>query len=260
MKYFENMKYVLVISGLDPSGKAGLILDVNIIQSIGVWASGIPTALTVQNFKTASIYFCIEPKIISSQIKYLTTSQSPSAFKIGMLPNATVAKTVFECISKHKVHIVYDPVLATSDGIPLTKAEELLPVISEFGNLIDIITPNVDEIWFFADMVDVQYKKADIGTVIKYATQKLFDMGIKNVLIKGGHLKGDNILDRLLTSDGYEIEYSRQRLKKKPRGTGCALSSAIAGFLANGEPIEKAFHLAENFMDKYLKDSRYIIE
>ena len=141
----------------------------------------------------------------------------------------------------------------------LTNSEESSKQ-SKFGSLIEIITPNLDEMRFFADMVDEKFKKADIGTVIKYATQRLFDIGIKNVLIKGGHLKGDNILDRLLTSDGYRTEYSRQRLKKKPRGTGCALSSAIAAFLANGEPIEKAFHSAENFMDKYLKDSRYIIE
>jgi len=240
------MEYVVAISGLDPSGKAGLLLDCCVMRAQGIWAAGIASALTVQNFRVAKGFTPVETKIISDQLELLFESGLPKAVKIGMLPNAEIAETIFSALEGKNIPIVLDPILSTADGLPFIEPQACIRILEKFGKLITVLTPNWDEVTRLSEIR--KFVNVEIPAFAEFA----FSTGIKAVVFKGGHLLGEEIVDRLVIHDGTEKEYARKRLKFKPRGTGCALSSAITAFLGLGETVVNAFTFAENFMDRFL--------
>ncbi|RKZ32769.1 hypothetical protein DRQ33_05280, partial [bacterium] len=79
---------------------------------------------------------------------------------------------------------------------------------------------------------------------------------LTGILLKGGHSSGNIVKDTFITCDN-TYTYQRERVNRQIRGTGCALSSALAVFSAKQKNMEKIFLHTEKFMDKLIYESDY---
>jgi len=247
-KELYQKPFVLAISGLDPSGKAGLLRDVSVINSIDVIAGGIPTAITVQDFERAYVWEPIDEKLFKKILEKLFANRYPDAIKIGMVPNIKLAVVIEKELSSIGIPVVWDPVIAASDGILLMNPDEIDDIMTVLSRVVTVITPNIPEanrFWVGKD-----------GTLDEnLLSKKVNEYGIMAILLKGGHSSGKYIEDCLIT-DSDMIYYRRIRLNKSIRGTGCALASALATELAAGKPIGNAFIEAEKFMDNFIASTQ----
>ncbi|MBI2340053.1 MAG: hydroxymethylpyrimidine/phosphomethylpyrimidine kinase [Deltaproteobacteria bacterium] len=243
------MNKVLLIAGLDPSGNAGLIRDLEIVHSFPLQAASVVTALTAQNEKKFFFLQAILPGHFENQLCSIAPLSQYRAVKIGMLGNEKLARILVRFIGKEKKRppIVLDPVIRSSTGgVLLSKkgrkilAEELLPLVS-------LWTPNLDEASYFSG-IEIR-NAADM----EKGVEALWKKGRVPVLLKGGHLKGEKVQD--LFFDGAEktwFIFGRRRAKKL-RGTGCALSALIACFMAEGFPLTEAVRQGRIVMQKWIQ-------
>lgn len=235
---------VLVCAGLDPSGGAGLIADVRVLSELGTRASGVVTALTVQN--TTGVVGCqaCDPDLIGHQLAFLLTDVEVRAVKIGMVGSTAVAKAIANALHLTNAPVVWDPILYPSRG-------DVALVDSLFGDAITalrphltIVTPNARELAFMTNL-----PVTDVVTA-EAAGRALVQRLDAAVLVKGGHLGGDEAVDILLHASGAREELRGPRIRdgEHVHGTGCALSSAIAGYLAAGRELAEACQLAKDYV------------
>ena len=85
------------------------------------------------------------------------------------------------------------------------------------------------------------------------AARLLCTMGARNVLIKGGHLPEGVAVDILFDGSAFTRFPVPRILTKNSHGTGCTLTSAIATFLAQGEPLPVAVARAKEFVTLAIK-------
>jgi hydroxymethylpyrimidine/phosphomethylpyrimidine kinase len=230
------LKVVLTIAGFDPSSGAGITADLKTIAAHGSYGVACITALTVQNTEGVLRVEPLCPELVRATLEALADDISPAAVKIGMLGSGEVAAVVAEFLrSKPQPNVVLDPVLRSSSGARLLDEAGLRVLREELLGLVDVITPNLDEV------------TALLGSPVKdeagmaRACQELRRMGAKNVVITGGHLARP--IDTLAKSlgDGSQAlyQYEHERVETtNTHGTGCAYSSSIACHLALGRPLE----------------------
>jgi len=193
------MKRILLIGGTDPSG-AGLQTDWQVAHHLGVQASSIVTAVTSQNSDGVFDQGILPYSQIKSQLNTLK-NVSFAAIKIGMLGNAEVVNAVVEFIQEQEKHtaVILDPVLASSSGGALMDDEGTQALISKLLPLITLITPNTHEL---ANLVDTSITNYDD---LETAAQQLMSLGVKNILVKGGHFEANDpnsSSDFFISSDG----------------------------------------------------------
>ena len=238
--------FVFAIAGLDPSGKAGLLLDVKVITSQGGYAGGVATALTVQGFHSGEGYQTVENEIVRKQIEQVWTEVPPRAVKIGMMPSLALARTVAQLIGRfkniHKFPVIWDPVLISSDGLPLMDISNADEIFIYMAEVTDLITPNIPEFERLFGFVPAG---------VEEIRRAMLNSGVKGILLKGGHADTPTVTD-IMVFGNKMAEHFRPRLQRKIRGTGCALSSALATHWAITENIWEAFKAAERFMDRFV--------
>ncbi|MDH4226339.1 MAG: bifunctional hydroxymethylpyrimidine kinase/phosphomethylpyrimidine kinase [Deltaproteobacteria bacterium] len=240
------MKKALSIAGFDPTGGAGVMRDSLVFAAFGVTPLSLITALTAQDGKIFTAFEATDAALLKKQADALLKKHKIAALKTGMLANEAITKTVCDVIKRYKIkNVVVDPVLASSSGFPLygKKLTNLKKLIS----IATLVTPNIPEA---EKLTGVKIKTTED---IKAAALLIKKLGVKYVLIKGGHLKGDAI-DTLF--DGRKFYYFKgKRIKGSMHGTGCALSSAIAANIANGKSIESAIKTAKKYVTKLIKEA-----
>ncbi|NPB05199.1 MAG: hydroxymethylpyrimidine/phosphomethylpyrimidine kinase [Aquificae bacterium] len=223
----------LTVAGLDPSGGAGILLDQRVFSHFGVFAAGVITANTVQNSCGARHWKPVDEKLFTDQLRALKEDLPVGVIKVGMLARARFLEVLLDAFGE--VPAVVDPVLASKNGLPLVDEPA---VYLRLAPRIFLFTPNWDE----------ARRLTGLGGSPTEVLQKLKEFGFKNVLLKGGHMEGDRVRDYLLLESGELLVFSKPRVAKSPRGTGCALSSAIAAlFLKTGDLKEAALR-AEEFL------------
>ncbi len=239
----SGKKFIFVLSGLDPSGKAGFVLDIRVITQLGNYAGGTSTAMTVQGFRSGENFVPTEPKILRQQIEAVWRDKTPDAVKIGMVPTTGIAEVIAKLIKKFlpsKVPVVWDPVMLSSDGIPLMNEAEIDAIFIALMEVVRVITPNIPE---FERLFGVpSTDDAVLEAAENFRTA---------ILLKGGHSSGRTIRD-ILAYRGKITEYFRERRPARIRGTGCALSSALAVYMALYDDLAQSFSAAENFMDEFV--------
>ena len=234
---------LLICSGLDPSGGAGLIADVRVTSELGTRPSGVVTALTVQN--TTGVVACqaCDPEIVGDQLAFLLTDIEVRAIKIGMVGSTPIAKAIANALHLTSAPVVWDPILYPSRGdIALTD--------SLFGDAmlalrphLTIVTPNARELAFMTNLPVTDLASAETAG---RALAARLDCA---VLVKGGHLATDESVDVLLAQTGREeLRAPRIPSGEHVHGTGCALSSAIAAHLAHGRELPDACSLAKDYV------------
>ena len=242
---------ILSIAGSDPSGGAGIQADIKTFQALGAHGMAIPAAMTVQNSIGVKAVYSEGPKSFREQLDTLLRDIRPDAVKTGMLLMPWAVKAVAKAARDHCImNIVVDPVLRSTSGKMLLKPEAVLILKKELFPRALVITPNILEAEVLAGM------KIRTRTDRDTAAGILLDMGPRYVLIKGGHGTGPAV--DALYSDWLVYEFSTPRRKGDFHGTGCVLSSAIAVFIGQGLPVEKAVEKAKRFVDKMLMKAKTV--
>ena len=235
---------ILVIAGSDSSGGAGIQADIKTITSLGSYAMTAITAVTVQNTTGVKSVVPIAPNQIKKQIYFTVSDIKPDAIKIGMLHSKEVVQRVVESLNKIKVNkIIIDPVMVAKGGAKLIDNNAIQFLKTKLVKFSTLITPNVPE--------------AEVLTGVKInnrhdmimAGKRLLDLGAKNVLIKGGHLKSFKMNDVFLNKSEYKIFVNLKYNTKNTHGTGCTLSSAITTFISCGKSIKKACELGIKYVN-----------
>jgi hydroxymethylpyrimidine/phosphomethylpyrimidine kinase len=244
------MKVALTIAGSDPTGGAGLQLDLQVFRALGLHGAAVPTALTVQD--TAKVHRVLPafPSVVLDQLRVLLADVTPAVVKIGMLATDDVARNVALALSglDESVPWVLDPVLAASDGTPLLerRAWDTLHALLPRATLL---LPNRPE----AEALTGEDTSRDAGA--ERAAAALLERGARAVLLKGGHREGAP-RDLLAVPDGDGVRLTwleGERVEGGPvHGTGCALASAIAAGLAHGRDLETAVAEGRAFVARAL--------
>ena len=241
---------VLIIAGSDSSGGAGIQADIKTVSALGCYAMTAITAVTVQNTTGVKSIIPIKPKEISNQIEFTAKDIKPNAIKIGMLHSAKVISAVIKSLKKIDIKkIVLDPVMVAKGGTKLINNEAIDEIKKKLMKKILLITPNIPE----AELL-TNTKINSLNDMIK-AGQLLINLGAKNVLIKGGHLKSNEINDILLNKKIIKIFKNKKYKSKNTHGTGCTLSSAIATNLSCGKDLIKSCEQGIKYVNEAIKSN-----
>jgi hydroxymethylpyrimidine kinase / phosphomethylpyrimidine kinase / thiamine-phosphate diphosphorylase len=243
----NNMKTVLTIAGSDSSGGAGIQADIKTIISHRLYATSVITALTAQN--TTGVYgVCqVNPDFVAQQLDAVFTDIYPDAIKIGMVLNTEIIAVIVEKLREYQgKNIVVDPVMISTSGSDLLKADAMKMLIEQLIPLATVITPNIAEAQRLSDLkieTKKDMEKAAIEISKKYAG---------DILIKGGHLK--DCSDDLLYTKGSFYWYEQENINNyNTHGTGCTLSSAVACNLAIGKNVQESVLYAKQYITGALK-------
>ena len=241
---------VLIIAGSDSSGGAGIQADMKTVTSLGCYAMTAITAVTVQNTTGVKSIIPIKSEEISNQIEFTAKDIKPDAIKIGMLHSSKVISAVAKSLKKINIKkIVLDPVMTAKNGTKLINDKAIADIKKKLVKQILLITPNIPEAELLTNI-----KINSVNDMIK-AGQSLINFGAKNVLIKGGHLKSNQINDVLLNRKIIKIYKSKKYKSKNTHGTGCTLSSAIAVNLSCGKDLIKSCELGIKYVNDAIKSN-----
>ncbi|KAF0171191.1 MAG: thiD2 [Rhodobacteraceae bacterium] len=233
---------ILSIAGSDPSGGAGIQADIKAISANGGYAMAAITALTAQNTQGVTGVQMIAPDFVAAQIAAIRADIRVDAVKIGMLGTAAIIRAVLEGLSGLTVPIVLDPVMVAKSGDRLLQAEAVAALRAALP-IASIITPNLPEA---ADLLGVP--EATTRAEMQAQGQALLALGVQAVLLKGGHLPGEDCPDLLASAAGVTWLPGTRHATRKTHGTGCTLSSALATHLGLGLPLLQAADQAKAYV------------
>jgi hydroxymethylpyrimidine/phosphomethylpyrimidine kinase len=239
---------VLVLAGSDPSGGAGLQADLRVLHALGAYPTSVVTAITVQDTRRVHEVSPVDAFLVEQQMLAVLDDVGADCIKIGMLATrATVELVARTCESRARgIPVVLDPVLVSSSGAELLEVAGHATLIQRLLPQCALVTPNAPEAELLTG-VSVT-READLHR----AADAFLMMGQPAVLITGGHLPGDVVVDLLRTADGLERRFESPRRAGVFRGTGCTLASAIAAGLATGHTLESSVERAHDLVARAL--------
>ncbi|WP_417726799.1 bifunctional hydroxymethylpyrimidine kinase/phosphomethylpyrimidine kinase [Roseovarius sp.] len=232
----------LTIAGSDSGGGAGIQADLKTFSALGVYGTSVITAVTAQNTCAVTDVHPIPNATVAAQIAAVLGDIRVDCIKIGMLGDASLIETVAEALADYSGPIVLDPVMVAKSGaklLPDTAREALIALLLPRAELL---TPNLPEA---ASLLRMPEAKNDAD--MQSQGQRLRDMGVKAVLMKGGHAQGDVCTDWLIAEEVTRHDAPRISTRNT-HGTGCTLSSAIAAKLAQGQILRKAVESAHGWL------------
>jgi len=229
---------IVLVGGVDPGGGAGLLRDVATVTALGARAHSVETAWTEQGPGLHRVR-PRAPDAVGAALAEALVRLRPAAVKIGMAVGPATTAALIDALGDYAGPVVVDPVLATSRGGALWAAEprELLPLLRR----ATVVTPNSIEAAALSGRLLATADDAEVAGRWLVEVEQL-----RAVLVKGGHLlselghSGATVVDVLVTGAGAE-RFSRPRTAgPSPRGTGCALATAIALKLGSGRSLAEA--------------------
>ena len=241
----------LTIAGSDSGGGAGIQADLKTMSALGVYGASVLTALTAQNTKEVRSIYSVDLNFITEQIETVYDDIDIDAVKIGMLGTADVTKRVAQNLMKVGAkNIVLDPVMVAKSGDRLLSSDACEALKSYLIPIADIITPNLPEASELLGVVEPKTQEE----MIEVAKQ-LLDLGSKSVLLKGGHLKGNETHDIFYDGVDVMVLSSLRTNTKNTHGTGCTMSSALASFLAQGTSMKDAVRGAKHYIKNAVENA-----
>lgn len=236
----------LTIAGSDPSGGAGIQADLKTFHQFGVYGEAVITLLTVQNTLTVSRVECLQPNIIAEQIDAVITDIPPHAAKLGALGCLDTVRTVASVASRFEFPLVIDPVMISKHGAPLMDTDAREAFVRDLLPLAFLLTPNLHEAQALTGI------EVSNLSDMKRAAEQLHAAGVRNVLVKGGHLKG--AATDLLFAGGEFHEFPSERIDTPhTHGTGCTYSAAIVAGLAKGDALVEAVRKGKDFITRAIR-------
>jgi len=239
---------VLTIAGSDSGGGAGIQGDLKTITLLGCYGASVITALTAQNTRGVTDIHAPPPSFVAGQMEAVLSDIPIDVVKTGMLCSPEITALVADKLLEFKRKIVVvDPVMIAKGGASLLARDALIILKERLIPLAYLLTPNIPEAERLTGLVIVDEEG------MQEAARLLCRMGARNVLIKGGHLAEGVAVDILFDGSGFSRFAVPRILTKNTHGTGCTLASAIAAFLAQGEPLPVAVARAKEFVTLAIK-------
>jgi hydroxymethylpyrimidine/phosphomethylpyrimidine kinase len=248
------MKKALTIAGSDSGGGAGIQADLKTFQELEVFGMSALTAVTAQNTLGVQAVYPMTADAVSKQIESIGENMGTDAVKTGMLFNAEIIKAVSEKIEFYNwQNVVVDPVMIAKGGASLLQLEAISALKKYLLPLAMVITPNIPE----AEVLTGMSIRTDEDK--EEAAKRLYDLGVKHVVVKGGHDEDHDVSVDLLY-DGYEFNTftSKRVLTKNTHGTGCTFSAAVTAELAKGLSVYEAVSKAKHFIQAAIEDQLLI--
>ncbi|GAA4420855.1 bifunctional hydroxymethylpyrimidine kinase/phosphomethylpyrimidine kinase [Acidovorax lacteus] len=235
---------VLSIAGSDSGGGAGIQADLKTCAALGCYGATAITAITAQNTEGVRSIHAVPAGMLRDQIAAVVEDIGVDAVKIGMLHAPEIVRVVADALQEYRLQrVVLDPVMVATSGDRLIAEETVSVLVQELFPLATVVTPNLDEASLLVG------RSLQSPEQLDGAAQELLALGAASVLLKGGHLPGDEVQDLLVERSGASQRWSSIRIpSRNVHGTGCTLSSAIACYLALGEPLAQAVALARQYI------------
>lgn len=242
---------VLTVAGSDSSGGAGIQADIKAISAMRCYAASVITAITAQNTCGVRAIHPVPAEIISAQLDAVFQDVFPDSVKIGMVNDTDVIDAIAAALRRYRPRfVVYDPVMVATSGAKLMEDSAISHICRNLIPLSNLITPNLREC-----EVLVGHPVESIGQM-KQAAADLSLQGGCSVLVKGGHLQGDDMTDVLYHNGEFTLYTSPKIDTPNTHGTGCTLSSAIASLAALGKSMEEAVGLAKEYVHAAIQDGK----
>ena len=235
---------VLVVAGSDSGGGAGIQADIKTITMFGAYAGTAITALTAQNTLGVEAVHIAPLDFVAQQIDVVMRDIGADVVKTGMLADAATIEAVCDALAQHArgVPVVVDPVMVATSGARLLADEALAMLVRRLIPMAYVMTPNLPEAEALSGM-----RIPDVAAMHR-AADALLALGVPAVLLKGGHLPGDQVVDLLATADGVEVFAAPRITSRNTHGTGCTLASGIAASLAQGMTLRDAVVRARDYV------------
>ena len=255
-----NKIVALTVAGFDPSGGAGIIVDIKTFVAFGCAPAAAITSLTFQNSRGVFGSVHQTADSVRSQVLPLAEEFQVSCMKTGMIPTRAIVSEVARLIRELNLPApVVDPVLRSTSGYELVEKDAIETLLSELMPLARVITPNIPEAERLTGL------SINGESEMREAARKLREVGARAALVKGGHLKpGSGARGQVskrqaidvLDDEGRVTVFRGEWIDAQPvRGTGCMLSSAIAACLGQGIGLEEAVGTAKNFVSDAIRKS-----
>ena len=229
---------VLCFSGNDPTGGAGIQADIEAINSMGARAAPVITALTVQDTQNVKFFSATDPKMLTEQARVILEDMPVSAFKIGMTGSLENIDAIHKIIHDYRnIPVIVDPILSAGGGMALSSDTMALAYSDLLFPLTTLVSPNSNEARLLAPEADT----------LDACAQELMDDGCEYVLLTGTHDNTEQVINSLHGQHKLISSLSWPRLIHNYHGSGCTLTSAIAGLIARGIPIPEAVAVAQQY-------------
>ncbi|MET0401626.1 MAG: bifunctional hydroxymethylpyrimidine kinase/phosphomethylpyrimidine kinase [Cystobacter sp.] len=240
---------VLIIAGSDSGGGAGIQADVKTVTALDGYAATAISALTAQDTRTVHAIHDVPVPFIRLQMELALLDIGADALKTGMLSKPEVIDAVREEIDLHApgIPLVVDPVMVAKGGTRLLDTGAERALIERLLPRATVLTPNATEAEALTGMPVTTFAEQD------RAAERLLQLGAPAVLVKGGHIAGDEVRDLLLSPDGRREFRSPRLPATSTHGTGCTLASAIATGLAQGLELHEAVARAHAYVHKAIE-------
>lgn len=238
---------VLIAAGSDSSGGAGIQADIKTVTALGGYAATAITALTAQNTRSVARVLAVSPDFVAQQMRMVLEDIGADAIKTGMLHTAGVIDAVADVIEERGIGIplVIDPVMLSKSGAFLLDPDAVLALKQRLLVIAEVATPNVPEAMVLTGMAEIR----DLDDM-RHAARLILSLGPRAVLLKGGHLDGDTVVDLLCTEDNEQVFEGPRIHTPHTHGTGCTLASAIATGLAQGLDLPAAVARARAYLEE----------
>ena len=227
---------ILIISGFDPCGGAGLIADIETSHALGCRTRAVISCQTIQNTEDATACLPSDEAVFKQQLHSAIETHSFSAVKIGLTPSLAIIDIVASVLPRLNCPIVIDPIIAAGGGYVFCDAGTVAQLARKLIPLCDLATPNVQELKHLAEISNPSQ-----------AAASLLKRGCKAVLVSSEYQKRDSLYHRLYRLQHPPQTFAAKRLAYRYRGSGCILASATAAYLAHGNELISAIKCAQEF-------------
>lgn len=233
----------LTIAGSDSGGGAGIQADLKTFHQLGVYGMSAITAVTAQNTLGVAGVYPLPTEAVAQQMREVLRDIGADAAKTGMLFDAAIIQAVAEEIRAFGVQkLVVDPVMVAKGGAKLLLDEAIAALKQHLLPLAEVVTPNLPEAECLTGM------PIKTPEQMREGARAIHALGARHVLMKGGHLEGDVVVDILFDGQAFH-EISHERIQTRhTHGTGCTFSAALTAELAKGTPLVQAVEKANRFI------------
>lgn len=234
----------LTIAGSDSGGGAGIQADLKTFGALGVFGTSAITAITAQNTTGVRGVEMVSTALILSQIDAVLDDIGAGAIKTGMLGTAEVVEAVARRLREGvTAPIVVDPVMIAKSRHRLLAEDAVAAMVRHLLPLATVLTPNAPE----AEALTGYPVRTEADA--REAARRLLDLGPRAVIVKGGHLETDDVVDLLLDGQHFHEARGPRHATRHTHGTGCTFAAAIAAHLALGHELPEAFRLSRAYLD-----------